>query len=134
MIQPSQEPEVRQRHLACWAQPDPPPSLRYPTNAEYVAAREAADRPPKLTAIDPIRLTLPFLSLCLPERLYETLRTCKQMTSTVIGISSGVEFSPAATYVTSGPSDLFPCPDPHRPACPWRGQDDIAPKCRNRPF
>lgn len=79
-----------------WAQPDPPLSARAPTRVEYITAREAADRPPKLTAIDFMRLTLPFLSRWLLERLYETLRTCKQMTNTNAKISTGIEFSPAA--------------------------------------
>jgi hypothetical protein len=90
-------------------QPDPPLSFRYPARAEYVAAREAADRPPKLTAIHFIRLTLPFLSRWLLERLYETLRACKQMTNTNVQISTGVEFSPAATRPADGRFDLFPC-------------------------
>jgi hypothetical protein len=92
--------DPRRRHSVFWAQPDPPLSLTYPTRAEYVAAREAADRPPKLTAIRLIRLTLPFLSRSLTELLYETLRACKQMTNTNVQNSSGVEFNPA-TLVTN---------------------------------
>ena len=72
-----------------------------------VAARKAADRPPKLTAIRLIRLTLPFLSRWSTEYLYETLRACKQMTNTNAQISTGVEFSPATVLTNEQelPSD-----------------------------
>jgi hypothetical protein len=80
----------------CWTQPDPPLSSTHPTKVEYAATREAADRPPRLTDIPPIRLTTPFLSRFLTECSYETLRACKQMTNRNIQLSSGVEFNPAS--------------------------------------
>lgn len=89
------------RGQGCWAQPDPPLSPTYPTRAENVVAREVADRPPKLTAIVFIRLTLPFLSRSVLERLNETLRAIKQLMNTNAQIvSSGIEFSPATSVAT----------------------------------
>jgi hypothetical protein len=80
----------------------------YPTRVENVAAREVADRPPKLNAIVFMRLTLPFLSRSVVERLNETLRAIKQLTNTNAQIiSSGIEFSPTATCTTSRHHDLF---------------------------
>ena len=97
-------PEAR-RH---WVQPDPPLSLTYPAKAENVAARDATDRPPIPTAIHLMPLTFPFLSRWLTERLYETLRACKQMTNTNVQISTGVEFSPAPVTLSFKP--LLPVP------------------------
>jgi hypothetical protein len=74
----------------------------YPARAEYVAAREAADRPPKLTAIVVIRLTLPFLSRGVSERLNETLRAIKQLTNT------NAQISPATKLATWRHCAVFP--------------------------
>lgn len=114
----------------CWAQPDPPLSVIAPTKVENAAAREVADRPPKLADVAFIRLTLPFLSRSLFERVNETLRARQLMTSTNAQHSTGIEFSPAALSTARSYSGSFPFlgPDlwrvvgiPALAACPeWR--------------
>jgi len=102
----SPQDEPRHRSRCCWAQPYLPLSATYPPRAEHVAARDAADfRPLNPISVLLIRLTLPFLSRWWIERLYETLRACKQMTKMNTPISAGVEFSPAT-----------PLPNDHVPA------------------
>ena len=101
----------RARAIRCWwAQPDPPLGAAYLYKTEHVAARDAADFRP-LNPISKlfIRLTLPFLSRVLIERLCETLRACRHMTRMNTPISAGIEFNPAAlTITTLGPDHLFP--------------------------
>ena len=86
----------------CWAQPDPPLRAMNPARAENIAAGDAANfRPLNPISILSMRLTLPFLSRWRIERLFETLRACKQMTRMNTPISAGVEFSPATPSVSN---------------------------------